>query len=640
MKAVIKTFKGAKIIRSLKGVQKKPKFHRILFSDIETTVKSGTHEVLCISITFGNSIKTFPGIIQFMNFIYKECQDSAIYFHNFGRFDSFFILKHLIIESEMEPDDFKILERNNIIYEINIKNYGIYIRDSYLLIPMSLDNLGHSFCDNYKKKDFDYSRMDEIWEKDKTSVIEQCQNDCLTLKEGFTNFGRLVYDKFDIKIEEQLTLPSLALSIFKQNFYDHKKDPIYKNPYAEDQFIRRSYKGGISEVFKPYLENGFLYDVNSLYPFCMMKYCYPVGPGKFINGSDIDLKDFIGFIECNVSTNKELNFLTYRHKTKGLISPVGYWKDVYTHFEIKKAIELGYNIEILRGFKYERTSPIFKGFVNEIYKMRIESKTPALNQLTKLILNSLYGRFGMKTFVVSTKFVKKDQINEIKEVYQIRNIEEIAKGYHILSVFRRANTDSEIYSISADTETAVQLASFITAYARLYMYDFKNIIGNPCYYTDTDSVFLKKELDSKYVSNKELGLFKLECKIKEAYFIAPKVYSLDFVKTNGEREIKIVAKGLKAIEYTKNKMIQVFKKIVNNEKDDKGDFSHIKISRTNFFRRKFNDLTINKEISEMKTYFPFNKREKILKDNIWVDTKAPYIKEIGPIEKKPKYKKD
>ncbi len=41
------------------------------------------------------------------------------------------------------------------------------------------------------------------------------------------------------------------------------------------------------------------------------------------------------------------------------------------------------------------------------------------------------------------------------------------------------------------------------------MYKFKNLENNKCYYIDTDSAFLEKKLDDKYLNN-NLGVFKLE----------------------------------------------------------------------------------------------------------------------------------
>ena len=44
------------------------------------------------------------------------------------------------------------------------------------------------------------------------------------------------------------------------------------------------------------------------------------------------------------------------------------------------------------------------------------------------------------------------------------------------------------------------------------------------YYSDTDSIYIDKELDSKYVSDNELGLLKLEKVLSKFVAVGPKFY--------------------------------------------------------------------------------------------------------------------
>jgi hypothetical protein len=72
---------------------------------------------------------------------------------------------------------------------------------------------------------------------------------------------------------------------------------------------------------------------------------------------------------------------------------------------------------------------------------------------------------------------------------------------------------------------SVGIAAMVTTQAMIYMDKFINLPDNKCYYTDTDSTFLEKPLDHKYIGN-ELGKFKFEGLIKRGYFISPKLYCL------------------------------------------------------------------------------------------------------------------
>jgi hypothetical protein len=347
---------------------------------------------------------------------------------------------------------------------------------------------------------------------------------------------------------------------------------------------------------------------------------FPIGKPVFVNKEEIDLNNFIGFIECDVFNNdKKLNFLPYRDKIRGLISPIGRWTSVYYYKEIIKAIELGYKIEFKKGLKYEREDYIFKDYVDDIYKLRNENKNNPLGSICKLLLNSLYGRFGMKIDVEKTKFISFKEVMNMKKKYNLLNINQIHDDMYIVSVKRNLDDDKDKYSSSIDTETAVQIASAVTSLSRIFMYDFKNIPGNECYYTDTDSIFLKNKLDPKYLNN-DLGGFKLEYEFTEGKFISSKIYKVD-IKDVGT---KVVFKGLKKDEIDKQFHEEIFDDVINNK------FSYtMHVNRQNFFKINFKKLNISYYENEISFKFPFMKRKKIFdSNNVWIDTEPIFINNL------------
>lgn len=595
--------------------------YSILFADIETIINiNEEHEpIVIVILDKDGKPHVFNSMNDFMNYIILNFEDSLIYIHNLGRFDSTFILKWVVDNQNLIGKNIKVIERNNIIYEITLNKYRIHFRDSYLSIPLKLEDIGKNFCTEYKKDDFNYAEINNIYKNNPELIQKLCINDCLTLREGFFNFNNLIKNEFNIELNSSLTLPSLAFNIFKSKYYDNLLTPISKNPFKEDEFIRKSYAGGISEVFKPVLENGYCYDANSLYPFVMMNKKYPVGKGKFIDGKKININKFIGFIECKVKCDKELNFLTFRDPDRGLITPIGEWTSVYFHEEIKKAIDLGYSIEFIKGFKYEKEDYIFSDYVNDLYKIRKESKNKSMNQIAKLLMNSLYGRFGMKILLESTKFISEDELKRIKSENDVTNIHHLGNNLYTVSCKRKkGETSKEMFANSINIETAVQIASAVTSYARIYMYDFKNIKDNKCYYTDTDSIFLEKELDNKFVGDK-LGDFKLEYKVDRALFIAPKVYC---VKIKDSID-KIVMRGLKKSEYDHNEIIKIFERIIKNEKVS------LFINRINNFKRNLLQLITYKQRMKIEFIFPFNKRIKVYDfKGYWIDSRPIKIKKL------------
>lgn len=135
---------------------------------------------------------------------------------------------------------------------------------------------------------------------------------------------------------------------------------------------------------------------------------------------------------------------------------------------------------------------------------------------------------------------------------------------YIVKSKRRLSTNKHEFAASVDIETVVHIASAVTPLSRVFMYDFKNLKGSKCYYTDTDSLYLEKPLDDKYVC-KDFGQFKLECKVKEAKFISSKVYEV--VDENGYR--KTVFKGLKYGETDENEISIIFRNIIQNISETK-----------------------------------------------------------------------
>ena len=185
------------------------------------------------------------------------------------------------------------------------------------------------------------------------------------------------------------------------------------------------------------------------------------------------------------------------------------------------------------------------------------------------MLNSLYGKFGMK------------DIQSKLKIMSVKEGERIAKNYNF-SVFAELNNDKVLIKYTSrineklrklfkDQEdqndninfnesglgkirgvpSAVQFASAISAYARISINKYKNIPGNPCIMSDTDSVVLPKRLKVELVGN-NIGQMKLEHKIKKGFFIRKKLYAI--INDNNKYIIKasgVNAKGLNFDDFEK-----------------------------------------------------------------------------------------
>lgn len=78
---------------------------------------------------------------------------------------------------------------------------------------------------------------------------------------------------------------------------------------------------------------------------------------------------------------------------------------------MKEAVNLyGYKVDILYGYKFERASNIFTDIVNKYYRIKQHAKSIgeySQSTTAKLILNSLFGRMGMKPIKNIVKMVTK-----------------------------------------------------------------------------------------------------------------------------------------------------------------------------------------------------------------------------------------
>lgn len=80
-------------------------------------------------------------------------------------------------------------------------------------------------------------------------------------------------------------------------------------------------------------------------------------------------------------------------------------------------------------------------------------------------------------------------------------------------------------------DVSIAISAMVTSYARIYMNKIKLAILNKegkIYYSDTDSIATEIYLETinNNLVDKDIGQFKLEYSIKEAYFLSNKTYCL------------------------------------------------------------------------------------------------------------------
>jgi len=387
-------------------------------------------------------------------------------------------------------------------------------------------------------KEYQESHKDRIWNF-KEESIKYCSLDCKALFQIISKFNKLIFERFKLNIVDYPTLPSLAFSIYRALYY---KEEIHQLSGKIDKDIRLGYTGGSTDMFIPKPPIGvkiFAYDINSLYPSVMRDKDFPIGNPTYFEGNILlqDPKAF-GFFYCKITAPEGLLHPILQLHTKTLsgirtVSPLGSWEGMYFSEELFNAKKYGYNFEILRGYLFQK-GKIFKDYVDNLYNLRLSyPKTDPLNYTCKILLNSLYGRFGMNDDFDILEIVDQKELLEIESGdYNISEIKPLGGvGRQNKYLVSYSNPDSKILTLidgnKEDHNVSIGIAAAVTAYARIIMSQFKNNKELPnLYYSDTDSLYFDGPIPDSFISPTILGKLKLEGIYDQAVFLAPKVYAL------------------------------------------------------------------------------------------------------------------
>jgi hypothetical protein len=692
-KVILKTIKFKTDV--LKPTHKERKlFNKIITLDIETRVENNIHIPYCICYYDGKDKYSFyvtdfsyhyEMLHEAINSLFKpKYSGFNVYVHNLSNFDGIFLLNS-IVDKLSEKIDIEPTLRNGKFINIKIKfsKYFINIRDSYLLLPLSLSKLSQQFQVEHLKTSFPYHFINDKYNKNidlnyigtipnieffdnnsnmksyiinvenyskflkefnennpdlnlnewnlKKETIRYCINDCISLYEVLTKFNKFIFEKFKLNIKNNPTLPSLTFNIFISNFFKAVEKKGYYIPLIKGKIyndIQKSYTGGSVDMFIPSIPKNtkaFCYDVNSLYPTSMSEGMnMPVisNKMKYIAYFEGDIskieKNSFGFFNVEVSSPKKLKhpILQIKHNTgHGLrtISPLGKWNFDYFSEELVNSRKYGYKYDIKNGYLFDKFD-VFKDFIKDLYKIKkSHTKDDPWYQISKLLLNCLYGRFGMDPNLENHAFIDPDKLDDYMDQYDVSHIINLNDKL-LISYIHKTDVGNYSHFDGNNVNVSISIASAITAYARIFMTKFKNNPEYILYYTDTDSYFFNKELPEEFIG-KKLGQFKLEYVFTEAVFIAPKVYG--GITEEGKEIVKV--KGLKnPIPFSE------LKDLLNKDKS-------LEITNEKWFKSiQTSQITIRDQIYTLKV--TDNKRNLVYKEDKLVDTQPIIL----PLNEDPK----
>jgi hypothetical protein len=186
--------------------------------------------------------------------------------------------------------------------------------------------------------------------------------------------------------------------------------------------------------------------------------------------------------------------------------------------------KFGYKFTVVRGYLFEQDF-IFTDYVNSLYEIKCTSnKDEPMYLISKLLLNSLYGKFGMhvETFLTLHAFVSDEELYGMIDHNIITDTLPLSDNKQLISFISDKSKDIDIkinnlHQARERMNISIGLSAYITAYARIHMSPFKKPYQNfKILYTDTDSIAINKPLSDKYVDPTLLGKMKLENVFKKA----------------------------------------------------------------------------------------------------------------------------
>ncbi len=551
-------------------------------ADFETTTNPDNTFVWAYGISeigkpdnfiYGNKIS------DFILWCYKQKDNVQLFFHNL-KFDGEFIIHYLLkngytyfkdIEDKCDKSFTCLISSDGLFYSIDIifkkgkyhdKKVSIY--DSLKILNFSVDKVAKSFKLPISKLEIDYARHNNLPEGSPLTNEEVAY-----LRNDVEIMSRALDIMFTSGLNK-ITIGSDALNYYKSiNKHFDEFFPIVD--LETDKNLRESYRGGFTYLNPKYKEKetgkGIVLDVNSLYPSVMYNELLPYGIPEFFNGKyeyDENMPLYIQKISCSFKVKKgkiptlqlknyNLAFMQneYIEDSKG---------EIYTFTLTSVDLELfltQYDTEFLTyeyGYKFKGIKGLFTTYIDKWTAEKIKAKKEGnggMYTISKLLLNSLYGKFGTNP--------------NARRKYPYLEDDVVKYALHEIEV------KDPIY---------VPMASFITSYARrktiltsqaIRDYSLKKYGVDKYVYSDTDSIHTLFEVDDlgngsyKFkdednelndiidIDDYRLGAWKIESTYIRGKYIRQKCYIELGLNENNEEKLNVVVAGLpKKLAYKVN----------------------------------------------------------------------------------------
>ena len=412
----------------------------------------------------------------------------------------------------------------------------VTIFDSLKILNFSVDKIAKAFDLPIRKLKIDYKKYRPIGHILTNEEVDYIRNDVEIM-------ARALKFMFDEGLDK-MTIGGDALAFYKKNCkYFNKYFP--ELPYQIDQDIRKSYKGGftyLNDIYKGCeVGEGLVLDVNSLYPSILHNEELPFGEAVYFEGEYKPNKLYPLYIQtltCIFELKKN-KIPSIQLKNNLSFMPNEYIKSsngqhvtlTLTNIDLELFF-MQYNVTHITyhsGWQFKGIIGLFTDYVDHWTEKKIQAKkdnNKPMYMTSKLLLNSLYGKFGLNPNTRS-KYPYLDEEGVVR--------------YYLTPLQQRKS----LY---------IPIATFVTSYARrktiltsqsIKDFTIDNFNEDYYIYSDTDSIHLRKlpeDLLREFVDidDYRLGAWKIESTFTRGKYLRQKCY----VEENEDDGLNVTVAGL------------------------------------------------------------------------------------------------
>ena len=466
------------------------------------------------------------------------------------------------------------------------------ILEASLFIP---EHEREQFLENVKKiaqvneKQFDMRKYCEFY----------CNQDVKILKEGFEFFRESLFEEFGLDAYDYVSISSIANRYMELNCYWPNKN-LYDLSNKPRDFMSRCVIGGrcmLADNEKQRTNVNIVdFDAVSLYPSAMVRLYTLEGIPKVLKQEQLSVNYLLNhlFEDEQIEPNSERfisGFFVHVEITrigKDRHFPLIVFNKEFQNCEIESERSANIccdmyvdhimledlikfqdcDLKILRGYYYDgKRDYRIRDIIRNLFELRLKYKKEGnpLQEIIKLLLNSIYGKTILKPINSSIKFIPTDKLTDY-----------IRRRYNIIESTETIYTDTQEgckFTQTKETKTINKHFNFtplgvnILSMSKRIMNEVMCLaedLGIKLYYQDTDSMHLcesdltklASEYKKKYnreLIGKNLGQFHSDfavidgCKdmpvATHSIFVGKKTY-IDMLERDGKIAFHCRAKGI------------------------------------------------------------------------------------------------